>query len=89
MACHPARTRRGHVRAVLAMVFAAAACVPAVLGGSLIEDIPDELVQEMKAAHPSMRQLMGAAERRLLQDNATNATGTHTHTRTQSHTHTG
>jgi len=56
------------------MVFAAAACVPAVLGGSLIEDIPDELVQEMKAAHPSMRQLMGAAERRLLQDNATNAT---------------
>ena len=70
------------------------------LGGALIEDIPDALVEEMKAAHPSMRQLMGAAERRLLQDIAAsaNATGeshhkdtcilTNTHTSTCTHTHT-
>jgi len=58
------------------MVLAALACMSCVLGGALIEDIPDALVEEMKAAHPSMRQLMGAAERRLLQDIAASANAT-------------
>ena len=59
-------------------VLLAVACVPCVLGGRLIQDIPDELVEDMKAAHPTMRELFGAAERELLQTTTTTANSTHT-----------
>jgi hypothetical protein len=56
------------------LLLLALASAPLVQSGALIEDIPDELVADMKAAHPGMRELLEAAERHLLQANATNAT---------------
>ena len=56
MSCPPTRcTRRGvSVRWSCVMALLAITSMPLVRGGALIEDIPDELVEEMKAAHPGV-----------------------------------
>ena len=61
---------RGCTRWLVVATTLAASCLPVVTGGRLVEELPDELVDDMMAAHPSMRQLFSAAERRLMQANA-------------------
>lgn len=68
------RRRLHSARLRYVLLLLALASAPLVRSGALIEDIPDELVADMKAAHPGMRELLEAAERHLLQANATNAT---------------
>jgi len=80
MACYSAcgGRRRPHDTRMRCMVLLLVlASAPLARSGALIEDIPDELIADMKAAHPGMRELLEAAERRLLEAegaNATNAT---------------